>query len=183
MSRIQAIAPEQATGKTAELFQGIQSKLGMVPNMMRAIGNSPAALQSYLQFSGGLAAGVLTAKEREQIALAVAEANACDYCLAAHSALGKMAGLSGDQIRDARLATAVESKGDAMLRFARTLVVERGHVSDEEVNHLKKHGFSDAHVVEIIANVALNVFTNYFNHVAETDIDFPKATAIHAETA
>ena len=175
MSRLNSIAPEQATGKTAELFGAVQKKMGMVPNLVRVLGNSPAALESYLQFSGSLSGGVLTAKERELIALAVAEANSCDYCLAAHTALGKMAGLSVDQIRDARGGSAVDSKTDALVRFARTLVSERGHVRDADISELKDHGYTDGHVAEVVANVAINIFTNYFNHVAETEVDFPAA--------
>lgn len=181
MSRIQQISPEHATDKTAELFSAVKGKLGMVPNMMRALGNSPAALQSYLQFSGALASGSLTAKERELIALAVGQANDCNYCLAAHSALGKMAGLTSDQIRDARLGTASDEKSEALIQFARNLVVARGHVTDADLEGLKARGFGDEHVVEIVANVALNILTNYFNHVAETDVDFPAAEAIEPQ--
>jgi uncharacterized peroxidase-related enzyme len=178
MSRIHQIQPENAAGQTADMFAAVRSKLGMVPNMMRAFGNSPAALQAYLQFSGSLATGVLSAKERELIALAVAQSNGCEYCLAAHSALGKMAGLTPDQIRDARLGTAVDSKIEVLVKFSKKLVSERGHVTDDDLNTLRRHGYDDGHIAEMVANVALNLFTNYFNHVAETDIDFPKAEEI-----
>lgn len=183
MSRIHPISPEAATGTAAELFAAVKGKLGMVPNMMQAIGNSPAALNAYLQFSGSLAGGSLSNQQREQIALAVGETNRCDYCLAAHSALGKMAGLSSDQIRDARRGQAVDSKSDSLLRFARKLVNERGHVSNEDLQELRDHGFSDGDLTEVVANVALNIFTNYFNHVAETDIDFPQAECLACKVA
>ncbi|MCA9170662.1 MAG: carboxymuconolactone decarboxylase family protein, partial [Planctomycetales bacterium] len=161
----------------------IKGKLGMVPNMMRAIGNSPAALNAYLQFSGGLASGSLTTQQREQIALAVGEANQCEYCLAAHSALGKMAGLSADQLRDARLGMSVDPTSDALLRFARKLVKERGRVTNDDVRELRDHGFTDSELTEVVANVALNIFTNYFNHVAETDVDFPQAECLACKVA
>lgn len=183
MSRIKQLSPENATGAVAELFTAIKGKLGMVPNLMRAIGNSPAALEAYLQFSGGLSGGSLSNQQREQIALAVGETNQCDYCVAAHSALGKMAGLSTDQICDARRGSAVDSKSDALIRFARKLVSERGHVSDEDLQELRGHGFSDGDLSEVVANVALNIFTNYFNHVAETDLDFPKAAPLECKVA
>jgi uncharacterized peroxidase-related enzyme len=153
----------------------------MVPNMMRAVGNSPAALQAYLQFSGSLATGELSARERELIALAVAQSNHCEYCLAAHSALGKMAGLTAEQIRDARLGNAVDSKTEALVQFSQKLVRERGHVNDDDLSVLRRFGFEDAHIAEIVANVAINIFTNYFNHVAETDIDFPKADSLEGD--
>ncbi|MEZ6115549.1 MAG: peroxidase-related enzyme [Pirellulaceae bacterium] len=183
MTRIHQLSPENATGKSAELFSAVKNKLGMVPNMMRAIGNSPAALGAYLQFSGELASGSLTNQQREQIALAVGEANHCDYCLAAHSALGKSAGLSPDQIRDARQGSAIDTKSDSLIRFARKLVDQRGRVSGDDLQELRDHGFTDGDLAEVVANVALNIFTNYFNHVADPDIDFPKAECLACRVA
>src|ERR1700733_9010652 len=119
MSRITQINPENATDRAKALFDAVEDKLGLVPNMTRAMANAPAVLDGYLQFSGTLGKGALSAKVREQIALAVAEANGCDYCLAAHSAIGKMVGLTSDQIRDSRLGTAVDAKTEALIRFAR----------------------------------------------------------------
>lgn len=178
MSRLPQVAPETATGKTREMFQAVQGKLGMVPNMMRALGNAPAALEAYLQFSGSLSKGSLPAKTREQIALAVGQANGCGYCLAAHTALGQMAGLTAEQIRDSRHANAVDSKTHALLHFARKLVDNRGHVDDADLALLAQHGFTAGDITEVVANVALNLFTNYFNHVAQTDIDFPVASEL-----
>ncbi len=183
MPRINQISPENATGKTAELFASVKGKLGMVPNLMRAIGNSPAALSAYLQFSGNLAGGSLSGQQREQISLAVGQANECDYCLAAHTALGKMSGLSSDQIRDARLGQSVDPKSDALVRFAQKLVDTKGHVSSDDLQELRDLGFTDGDLAEVVANVALNIFTNYFNHVAETEIDFPKAESLDSQAA
>ncbi len=180
MSRLQTLDPQQATGQTAKLFDGIQQKLGMVPNMMRALGNSPAALEGYLSLSGALAKGSLSAKQREQIGLTVGEANSCDYCVAAHSALGKMAGLTADQVRDARLGTAVDAKDDALARFTRKVVAERGHVGDADLAELREQGFTDGDITEVVLNVALNTLTNYFNHVADPEIDFPRAEKLEA---
>lgn len=178
MSRLPTIAPETATGKAKELLDTVKNKLGLVPNMTRVMANSPAVLSGYLQLSGALAQGALPAKSREQIALVVGQTNGCDYCLAAHSALGKMAGLSSEQILDSRRGTAVEPRTDTLIRFARKLVDSRGHVSDSDLHAVREAGFDDGAIAEIVANVALNIFTNYFNHVAETEIDFPKVEAI-----
>ncbi len=164
-------------------MDAVRGKLGMVPNMMRSMANSPAVLDGYLLLSGSLGKGSLSAKVREQIALAVGQINGCDYCLAAHSAIGKMVGLTGDQIRDSRLATAVDPKTDALLRFARKLVDARGRVNDKDVQDVRDAGFDDGAIAEVVANVALSVFTNYFNLVAGTDIDFPKVPALHVESA
>jgi uncharacterized peroxidase-related enzyme len=178
MSRFTQIAPETATGKTKELMDAVRSKLGLVPNMVRAMANSPAALNAYMQFSGALTAGFLSAKSREQIALAVGQANECDYCVSAHSALGKLAGLTLDQILESRQGTAMNGKTDALLHFSRRLVETRGQVSDGDVDAMRQAGFTDGEIVETVAGVALNIYTNYFNHVAATDIDFPKADAL-----
>ena len=182
MSRIEAIRPEAATGTTASQFDAIKGKLGMIPNMMRTMGQSSATLAAYLQFSGSLSGGSLSAQHREAIALAVGEANGCDYCLSAHSALGKMAGMTQEQIEDARLGKAVDSKTDALLRFARKLVDAKGHAADEDLQSLRDHGFSEGDITEVVANVALNIFTNYFNHVADPEIDFPKAPSLENQT-
>ncbi len=178
MSRIHQIAPDSATGKAKELLDAVHGKLGLVPNITRAMANSPAVLEGYLGLSGALGKGSLSAKNREQIALAVGQANQCDYCLAAHSAIGKMVGLTPDQILDSRRGTAIDPKADAVIRFARKLVDERGRVSDADVAEVRAAGLNDGGIAEVVTNVALNIFTNYFNHVAETDIDFPKVEPI-----
>jgi uncharacterized peroxidase-related enzyme len=178
MSRIHQITPDSATGKAKELLDAVKGKLGLVPNITRAMANSPAVLEGYLGLSGALGKGSLSAKNREQIALAVGQANHCDYCLAAHSAIGKMVGLTPDEILDSRRGTAVDPKADSVIRFARKLVDERGRVSDADVAEVRAAGLNDGAIAEVVANVALNIFTNYFNHVAETDIDFPKVEPI-----
>lgn len=175
MPRIKSIDPQQATGKAEKLLSGVRAKLGMTPNLMAAMANSPAVLEAYLQFSGSLGQGDLPAKTREQIALAVGQANSCDYCLSAHTAIGKSVGLTAEQIRDARLGVAVDSKSAALLKFTTQVVEKRGFVSDADMMAVREAGVNDAEITEVVANTALNLFTNYFNHVAETEIDFPVA--------
>ncbi|MBL7846243.1 MAG: carboxymuconolactone decarboxylase family protein [Cyclobacteriaceae bacterium] len=178
MTRLQALSPEQASGKTKELFNGIQGKLGMVPNMMRTMGNSSAVLEGYLQLSGALGHGTLGAKTGELIALAVAESNACDYCLSAHSFIGeKLVGIDIPSLTAAREGKSNNPKTDAALKFARALVAKRGSVTDADVAAVKAAGYTDGEVGEIVAHVALNIFTNYLNKTAQTTIDFPVVTA------
>jgi uncharacterized peroxidase-related enzyme len=183
MARIHQITPEAATGRAMELLDTVKGRLGLVPNMTRAMANAPAALDGYLQFSEALSKGVLSVRARQQIALAVAQANGCDYCLAKHSAIGRMVGLTADQIRDSRLGTAVDPKVDALIRFALKVVDARGRVAHGDLDEVRGAGFDDAAIVEVIANVALHVFTNYFNLIAETDLDFPKAPELKTEPA
>lgn len=180
MTRIPALDPTTATGKVRDLFTAVKGKLGVVPNLMRSLGNSPAALEGYLSLNGALAGGSLSAQDRERLALAIAQANGCDYCLAAHSALGKMAGLTPDQIRDSRTGAEADAKAAALLGFARRVLDTRGKVSDADVTAVRAAGYTDGDIAEVVAHVAVNVLTNYFNNAAHTDIDFPKAAPLNA---
>lgn len=174
MTRIQPVNYEQSSGRVKELLDGVTAKLGMTPNMMKTMAQSPAVLEAYLNFSGALAGGELNAGLREQIALITAEINGCGYCASAHTAIGKMVGLSGEAISSARRGHSADAKSDAALKFARKVIVNRGQVSEADIKALKDTGFSEGEIGEIVANVALNIFTNYFNEIAETEIDFPK---------
>jgi uncharacterized peroxidase-related enzyme len=177
MSRITPVNPAEATGKAKDLLNAVQSKLGMTPNLMKTLAHSPAALEAYLNFHGALGGGLLNARFREEIALAVAQANSCEYCLSAHSAIGKMVGLKPEEIAASRQSHSADSKQDAGLRFAQILVVQKGVVSDAALDTVRNAGHSDGEITEIVAHVALNIFTNYFNHVARTEVDFPRAPA------
>jgi uncharacterized peroxidase-related enzyme len=174
MNRIQQIDPASATGKTKQLLDAVNAKLGVVPNLTRVLANAPAALEGYLNFSGALAGGVLSAKVREQIALAVAQGNHCDYCLSAHTFIGGKVGLAANDIASARQAVGAADKDDAILKLALSIVVQRGEVSDAALQSAHAAGLTDAEIVETTANVALNIFTNYINHVAQTVVDFPE---------
>lgn len=183
MNRLTQLDPATANGKTQHLFQGVQHKLGVVPNLFRVLGNSAAALEGYLNFSGALAGGVLDAKVREQIALAVAEINDCTYCRSAHTYLGGKVGLSEGEMADARKVVARDSRTAAILDLARSIVVQRGQLSEGEFRAARAAKLTDAEIVETTANVALNLLTNYVNHVARTVVDFPEVKSGEAEAA
>jgi len=174
MTRMTQLDPVQATGKTKQLFEAVQNKLGVVPNLFRILGVSPAALQGYLDFNDALATGSLNSKIREQISLVVAEGNMCTYCLSAHTFIAGKVGLSEKDIADARHARAATQKIDAVLKLARNLVVQRGEVNDADLERARASGLTDGDILETVANVALNIFTNYVNHVARTVVDFPE---------
>ena len=163
----------QANGKAKLLLEGVQAKLAMTPNLMKTLAAGPAALEAYLNFGAALGNGHLDAKFREQIALAVAQANSCEYCLSAHTAIGKMAGLKPEEIAAGREAHSPDAKRNSGLEFVQALVVERGQVSDQALTRVKAAGYSDGDLAEIVANVAINIFTNYFNLLARTEVDFP----------
>lgn len=173
MSRIQALDPGQAPASVRSSLNAVQASLGAVPNLFRVAANSTAALDALVAATGALSKGSISAPTREAIALTVAEANGCDYCLSAHAVLGAGAGLSEAEIEAARHSRATDPKINAMLAFSRNLVINRGHVTDTDVEQLRRAGVTSGETVEIVANVALNIFTNYLNQTADTEIDFP----------
>jgi uncharacterized peroxidase-related enzyme len=167
------IDPAAAQGKASTLLAAVKCKLGAVPNMTRHMANSPAVLEAYLAMNGALAGGTLGARLREQIALATAQANDCVYCLSAHSFIGTRVGLPPAAIAAARTANAVEARAASALRFSRAVLDKGGHVDDADVAAVRSAGFDDGAIGEIVAEVALNVFTNYFNSVTQPAVDFP----------
>jgi len=178
MTRLKAISPENATGKTSPLFNGIENRLGMVPNMMRTMGNSATLLESYLNLSALLNTGNLGARTGELIALAVAESNCCNYCLSAHTYIGaNLLKIDNQELGLAREGKSADVKTDAVLKFAKTVVSKKGMVNDADVEAIKSAGVTEGEVAEIIGFVALNILTNYFNNTANTEIDFPVVTA------
>lgn len=179
MSRLQAIDPASTTGRTEAMLEGVKNQLGRIPNLIRTFANAEVVLETYLGFST-LGNGALLAPLREQIALTVAELNECDYCLAAHTAIGKMVGLTDQQILDSREGSSVDRQEEAALQFARAVVEKKGRVSDADLSQVREAGYNDGEIAEIVANVVNNIFTNYFNHVAETEVDFPQAPALAA---
>jgi uncharacterized peroxidase-related enzyme len=180
MQRIQSVNPQTTQGRARELLDAVNAKLGLVPNMTRAMAVSPAVLEAFLGFSGALSHGVLPARVREQLALDVGEANQCDYCVSAYCALGKRAGLTDQDILDSRRGASADPRADVLLRFARSVVEKQGVVTDTDITTVRDAGYGDAEIAEVVAHVGLNIFTNYFNHVAGTTLDFPKAPAFAA---
>ncbi|HEY9048154.1 MAG TPA: carboxymuconolactone decarboxylase family protein [Ohtaekwangia sp.] len=174
MTRLTALNPDETSGKTKDLFNVFANALGVVPNMMRTMGNSPAILEGYMGLSGALGKGTLGSKIGELIALTVAESNGCNYCLSAHTYLGdKLAKLDTEAMELARRGTSKDPKINAILKFAQVLVTKKGNVKDGDVAAIKAAGVTEGEVGEIIGHVALNILTNYFNITAATEIDFP----------
>ncbi|KUR73594.1 alkylhydroperoxidase [Novosphingobium fuchskuhlense] len=179
MSRIPTPASvADAPEASRPLLEAVNKALGTVPNLHRLVATSPAALEGYLAMNGALGKGKLPAATRERIALAVAELNGCDYCLSAHTYLGKnLARLDDAEITANRNGTSNDPKADAAVRFATQLVKARGHVSAAEVEAVRAAGYTDAQALEIVQHVALNTWTNYVNSAFQTEIDFPVVTA------
>jgi uncharacterized peroxidase-related enzyme len=182
MTRLATPATIDAAPEAARpLLQAVQRQIGSVPNLFRLVANSPAALEGYLGMSGALAKGRLPAATRERIALAVAQINACGYCLAAHTYLGgHVAKLSEAEMSANRQGRSDDAVADAAVRFAARVATQRGHVADADVAAVRAAGYDDGQIVEIVQHVALNTWTNYINEVARTVIDFPEALPLAA---
>jgi uncharacterized peroxidase-related enzyme len=175
-ARVSPVEVATAEGKAQELFATIKGKFGKVPNMMKTMAHSPAVLEGYLALAGALSKGVLPAQTREQLALAVGQANGCEYCVSAHTLTGKLSGLSPEAIHDAREGHGTDAKTQATLDLAHQIIEQRGDVTDEQLAAARDAGLNDAEVAEVVGHVALNTLTNYFNQFVHTDVDFPRVS-------
>lgn len=183
MARIHTPASIETSPTASQpLLEAVKKQLGSVPNLFRMVGNTPAGLEGYLGLNAALGKGALDLKTRNRIALTVAQENGCDYCLSAHTYLGRtMARLDDGEMALNRDATSSDPKAAAAVRFAAQVVRARGHIADTDLADVKAAGFGDAEILEIVLHVALNTLTNYVNTVAGTDIDFPVVSARRAK--
>ena len=173
MSRIAPIDPNTATGPTAELFETAKQKMGGVPNVLRVLGNSAAALKAYLTLSDVLAETSFNAREREAIALTIAGANDCNYCASAHGFISRNLKVSDSEVRQHLRGESDQPRLNAALRFAKAVVDKKGWAGDEDLASARDGGLTDQEIIEIVALTAANILTNYANHIADTEIDFP----------
>ncbi len=174
LSRLALVDPALATGKAKDLLEGVQRQLGAVPNFLRVLANSPAALGGFLELNGALHAGRLERTLTERIALLAAESNGCQYCVSAHTTLAEQAGLEQAEIEAARRGTSSEPRADAAVRFAKAVLDNKGDGTNAELDALRDAGFDDGQVAELIAQLALNTLTNYVGKVGQIDIDWPE---------
>jgi len=180
MSRLTIPARDDVPEASKPILDAVNRQLGVVPNLFRLIANSPTALTAFSGFQGTLSK-TFDVKTRERIALAVAQVNGCDYCLSAHTYLGlNLAKLSPEEIALNRKGGSGDAKAHAAVQFAANVAKARGHVSDTDIKLVRDAGFTDAQLVDIVALVAENSFTNYLNVVAGTEIDFPVIRAVES---
>lgn len=180
MTRINLVDPASASQTVKPTLEQIKGAFGVVPNMFKAVANSPAALASMWGSFGALGSGTIGAKLGEQIAVAVADRNACNYCLAAHTALGQKAGATAAEMSAAQIGQSDDPKIAAALSFALMVVENRGQITTTDVQALRSAGFDDGGIMEILAHVALNLFTNYVNVAFDVPVDFPGVKLRHA---
>lgn len=174
MSRINVVTTDTANAEQKNLLDAIQSQLGMVPNFLKVFANSPVALRAFLGLHGIAGEGSLDAATRERIALALAEQNGCEYCLSAHTAIGRKAGLNGDEIDANRAGTSQDAKAAVAVKFARSLIANKGEVATAELLEMRNAGYSESDIVEVITHVGMNFLTNILGKASRVEIDFPK---------
>jgi uncharacterized peroxidase-related enzyme len=180
MSRIEVVDPQTATGETKTLLDAVQAKLGVTPNFLRVLANSPAALSAFLGLYGIAENGRLDLQTRERIAVALAQQNRCEYCLSVHSAMGGQVGLSGNEIAANREGSSRDGKAAAAVAFARALVEHTGEVSNADLEAVRNAGYGDAEIVEIIVHSGMNVLTNILGKASRVEIDFPRVELTQA---
>lgn len=174
MARINIVGPESASPEQKALYDIIQGQLGMVPNFLKVFANSPAALKAFLGLHSIAGNGSLDPKTRERIALALAQQNSCEYCLSAHTAIGRKAGLSSAEIEANRAGTSQEAQAAVAVKFARSVVANMGEVTTAELIEMREAGYSESDIVEVITHVGMNLLTNLLGKAGRVDIDFPK---------
>ena len=175
MPRLHVVDPSEATGEVKEIFGAFEQKLGKVINIFKGMGNSAAALKAYTGLSGALAAGELAPEDREAVYLSLSEKNDCGYCVAAHTMLAQKAGLSADEVIEFRRGGSSHAQRDALIKFVFRVVETNGFVDDADVEAVRSAGYSDAQIAESVAMIALVSYTNLFNHVFGSELDFPAA--------
>lgn len=183
MPRLAPIDPNSATGRAKDLLDSVQAAIGVTPNLLRTMAQSPAVLEAYLGLSKALSTGAFSAALQEQLALTIAGENHCNYCASAHTLKGRMEGVAEDELAANLQGNSSDPHTQAILTLARAIVTKRGFIPDQDLAEARLAGVSDAEISEVVAAIALNTFSNYFNHVAQTEIDFPFVSAGEADAA
>ncbi|MBA2114098.1 carboxymuconolactone decarboxylase family protein [Bremerella alba] len=180
MQRLNSVNPEVAEGRTKELLDTVEQAFGVIPNTAKVMANSPAVLDSFLAFSTAMGGANIGEKLHNQVKLNTSETNSCDYCTSILSAVAPSAGLSAADILSGRTGKSEDHRIKAALAFANDVLESRGKVSDQQLDSVRKAGFGDAEIVEIVASVVLGCFTNFLNNVADTELDVPQAEPVEA---
>lgn len=170
MGRLEKI--EASEGNIQKMIDALKAKLGRLPNIFKGMANSEATLGFYMQGGEALSKSKLTAKEKEAIALAIGSKNECNYCKAAHTAIAGSMDVEASEIENYKALKASDEKTQSLINFSLAVMEKKGFVSDSELEEIKAKGYGDTEISEIVAVVAMNIFTNYFNHVNDTEVDF-----------
>lgn len=173
MQTLTSIDLANANAKSQQLLESFQQRRGRIPNMVRVMAHSPAILQAYLDFNHAFEQTRMTPKLRALIAVSLAQLMGCEYVLSIAAALGTREGITVEEFEAARKGESQDPKIAAALGFARHVIQQQGKASAEETNRLRKAGYDEEEIVEIIGAIVLMVFRNYFNLIVQTEVDYP----------
>ena len=179
MNVLKPLSFDEAQSKTQELFTAIKSKIGKIPNLYAAMGVSDKLLGGYLAFVETLKSGEFTGKEYEAIALITSEINQCEYCVSAHTTLGKMQGFNESETLEIRENNVLENKLNALVKLSSEIITKGGTPSDGTIREFLLAGYSQAAFAELIAIVSLTTITNTIHHNGNFAIDFPLAQPLN----
>jgi uncharacterized peroxidase-related enzyme len=178
MPRLRKVESKEATGKVKELYDAIDKKMGQIPNIFKGLANSPVALQAYLALDDLIENGELTPQEQQIVRLVTSQYNGCDYCLGAHTMVGKQQGLSDEQMIAVRRGDAKDPAHAALGQFTRRVLETKGFVTDNDINAFRNARYTDAQMLEVVTIMAQKTLSNYFNHIHQTELDFPQAPEV-----
>ncbi len=174
MTNFAPVEPETATGKAADLLAQVQKSLGLTPNMTKVMANSPALLKGYLALSGAVAGGAVPPGVRERLAIATAQLNGCEYCLSAHTYIGaNIAKVDAAELDSARRGESGDPHVAALLKLSNVIAENAGDIDETDIKAAREAGVTEEEIGEVVANLALNILTNYFNVLAHVDNDWP----------
>lgn len=183
MTTLKPLTREQASPSVQPIFDVLKSKVGMVPNLYATIANSANTLPAYLAFDEALGKGVFTAKERQAIFLVVSQVNGCDYCQAAHTAIGKMNGFTEEETVQLRSANIADKKLNALTILAAEITGKHGKPSQQSLDNFAGAGYGNDALVELVAHIGYKTVANYLHNIAHFPIDFPLAQKLEAVPA
>src|SRR5262245_23863450 len=183
MQRIQSVQPERANGRARELLASVETAFGVIPNAAKVMANSPAVLDSFLALTTAMGRATIGDKLHHQIKLTASEVNDSSYCSSLLCATGPTAGLTVADLVAGRSARAQDTRTNAALKFARTVLETKGKVGDGDLRAVRLAGLGDPEIVEIVASVVVGCFTNFLNNVAATTLDIPEAAPLVGQVA
>ena len=176
MPRLHQVDPTRDSGPGAEILNGPLKQKQI--NIFKGLATNAGVLKAFLGFAQGVKTGALTDADHEVVALVVSQLRRCDYCLAAHTQIAKGAGIPEDDALKIRQGTIDDPKHQAIIDFTTAILESDGFVSDEQLRSFRDAGFDDAAVIEVIGQITVMTFTNLFNHVHETEVDFPVPASV-----
>ena len=175
MPRLKEVEPDEATGHVKQIFDAAEEEFGSVPNLFKGLGASPVGLRAYTQLGKIIDTGELSDLEQSVVRLVASQYNSCEYCVGAHTMECQQNGLTEEETLQIRRGESEDERLAALGAFTVRVLETRGFVEDADLADFREEGYEDAQVVEVLTIIAQKTLSNYFNHVHQTELDFPAA--------